>query len=124
MSRMRINGFRLLQRGAIITDAHLKEMNACENQRIRFRKEWPNGAKVLKKNLLRAAEMNLDLKWLATQLTTDRSQYRTIMTMLERVLKKAGVPYSARFNWVDGRQRRWYPEGSKAIALAIWDMIK
>lgn len=48
-----------------ITAKMLEEKGACESQIVIFRKEWPKGAIVNKKNALRAVELDLDIKWAA-----------------------------------------------------------
>ena len=49
----------------LITEDWLQEKSGCPDQIERFRLEWPHGAEVNKENLLRAAELSLDLHWFA-----------------------------------------------------------
>ena len=51
-----------------ITTAWLREQRACPEQIEVFKKQWPEGASITEANLLRAAELNLNLGWLATQI--------------------------------------------------------
>lgn len=46
-----------------ITAAMLRKQYACNSQVVIFKKEWPNGATLSKENLLRAAELDLNLAW-------------------------------------------------------------
>lgn len=50
-----------------ITKAWLLNKEACQDQVKVFSKEWPNGAALTRKNLLRAVELGLDLIWLANE---------------------------------------------------------
>jgi hypothetical protein len=116
----RHNKMLRVKRGQLITADMLKGMNACENQIIKFRREWPRGARLFKKNLLRAAELNMDLMWWASHV----GPYSRVRGVLHKLIRKMGVSYFARRNWVDGRARRHYPEAQKAIALKIWEWIR
>jgi len=48
-----------------ITSDFLREHDACEDQVLIFEAEWPDGAELTLDNLLRAAELGLDIWWLA-----------------------------------------------------------
>jgi len=50
---------------AKMTHAWLVDNGACLEHRKMFSAEWPEGAEVTKVNLHRAAEIGLDLEWLA-----------------------------------------------------------
>lgn len=56
------------KRGATITSRHLHAIGACGSQIKKFRREWPDGMKLLKKNLMRASEIGLDVPWLVNEL--------------------------------------------------------
>lgn len=53
---------------AMITADWLYRRRACQPQIDRFVKEWPDGAAVSLNNLQRAAELRLNISWLAEQL--------------------------------------------------------
>ena len=48
-----------------ITKQWLIAAHACHSQVEIFDEEWPNGAEITLENYLRAAELDLDLDWLA-----------------------------------------------------------
>ncbi len=48
-----------------ITAKWLIERNACADQVAIVRREWPNGGEVTRGNLRRAADLGLDIDWLA-----------------------------------------------------------
>lgn len=52
--------------GSLITHEMLLGLDACYRQRVKFRKEWPDGMPLRRKNLLRAAEIGLDVHWAAS----------------------------------------------------------
>ncbi len=56
------------KRGATITSRHLRAMFACDNQIRKFRREWPDGVRLIRRNLMRAAEIGLDICWLVEEL--------------------------------------------------------
>ena len=47
----------------LVTAERLRQKGAGCNELIRFKAEWPNGAEITLENLLRAAELDLDLLW-------------------------------------------------------------
>ena len=51
-----------------ITALWLWEHYACPDQIQVFKSEWPNGAYLTEENLLRAAQLGLDLDWFAVQI--------------------------------------------------------
>jgi hypothetical protein len=51
----------------VITHEWLVEHGACEDQRAVFAAEWPDGVELSEQSLYRAAELGLDLGWLARQ---------------------------------------------------------
>lgn len=53
----------MLRRGMLITAEMLDDKWACAEQVEIFEEEWPDGAKLTKKNLLRAAELELGVDW-------------------------------------------------------------
>ncbi len=48
----------------------LREKDACSSEVRIFQKEWPEGAKITFKNVLRALDLNLDIDWLADHCLT------------------------------------------------------
>ena len=53
-----------------ITKEQLQELNACSNIIELFSNEWPDGVMVTKENALRAAEIGLNINWLARRVLT------------------------------------------------------
>ena len=51
-----------------VTVKMLKSLGACAPELATFAKEWPDGAAVTKSNVLRAAELKLNLDWVAEKL--------------------------------------------------------
>ena len=49
----------------IITHKWLAERKACKEQLDIFDKEWPDGMELTKENLLKCAELQLNLTWFA-----------------------------------------------------------
>lgn len=55
-----------------VTYERLKRAKACYLQRAKFRKEWPDGCRLTRKNLTRAAHLGLNLDWLGYMLYRER----------------------------------------------------
>jgi len=51
----------------VITAPMLEAHNACPEQVATVRKHWPDGAKLTKASLLKAARLKLDLIWFAEE---------------------------------------------------------
>lgn len=57
------------KRGALITSIHLRRLGACVTQIKKFRREWPDGVRLLKRSIMRAVEIGLDVAWLVHNLS-------------------------------------------------------
>ncbi len=55
-----------------ITRRWAQRHDACPEQVELFTKEWPDGAELTRDNLLRAADLGLDVDWLAEEILGDR----------------------------------------------------
>ena len=108
------------KRGATITSRHLRAMTACDSQIKKFRKEWPNGVRLLKKNLMRAAEIGLDIPWLVEQI---KSKKLASVSRIDWLKIRAAL-----YEWDEAEkgqkrisQRAYYRAGAKALWRAIRD---
>lgn len=62
--------------GSLITVAVLEELDACPQHIVIFKKEWPNGMRIRKKNLLRAVQLELGIDWFADEVFKGREHSR------------------------------------------------
>ena len=104
-----------------ITAEYLRKMGACEDQVEVFEAEWPDGAKPLLKNLMRCAELGLDLEWFAIECLTVPAweEYKKVIAPAWEEYKKAIV--------LEGRKKtiaRAQEEYEKAIAGALYTVLK
>jgi len=102
-----------------ITVAWLRRRKACENQVSIFGVEWPQGASLSRENLLRAAELKLDLDWLAEEILTPplRDAYQKAKAPLREAYQKATAPLREAYQKAKAPLRKAY---QKATA-ALWD---
>jgi len=77
-----------------ITKQWLIMAHACHNQVEIFDEAWPDGAEITLKNYLRAAELGLDLDWLANNIFSVPAleAYRKAMAQAQKAYDKAIVP--------------------------------
>lgn len=78
----------------MITRYMLHRMGACLGQWEKFTKEWPKGAKVNVKNVLRAKVLGLDLDWFASHYFTDAAltTYRKAQNLAEDIYNRDTQP--------------------------------
>lgn len=105
-------------RGATITSRHLRAMFACEWQIRKFRKEWPDGMKLLKKNLIRAAALGLDVCWLVDQLKSAKliSTSNTLWLRMRHMLDEWETAQDGQMRIA---QKAYYKAGSEVLWEAI-----
>lgn len=108
-----------VQRGGLLTSIHLRWLNACDTQVRKFRKEWPDGMKMLKKNLIRAAELGLDVQWFVSELRHRKmiTVERNDMTLLNRAINRLDDPPK-------GQIRARWREYRKVGAEVLWRAIR
>lgn len=84
-----------------ITIKKLRALEACADQVEIFAREWPNGCRITKRNVLRMAALDLDVAWLARRVLRDlaRAEYEKI------------------------RNPAW-AEYKKICAIAFWKLVK
>ena len=78
----------------IITADILAAHGACADQLRKFKREWPDGTWLLKKRVLRAAELGLNIDWFAEQFLTDAAlaeYYKAAAPALWAAIKKHGI---------------------------------
>jgi hypothetical protein len=106
------------KRGAMITSRHLYAVGACDSQIRKFRKEWPDGVRLLKKNIMRAAEIGLDICWLVGEL-----KYRKLIPALRndtRRIRRAMDKWKTAQKGEDRiNQKAYYKAGAEALWRAI-----
>jgi hypothetical protein len=103
------------KRGDLITSIDLRKIDACDWQIRKFRKEWPDGAKLLKKNLLRAAELDLNLDFFAHAILAagrfGQFGSQTRSTRMDYYIAKSGR--------IRSTQRAWF----KDCAKKLWNLL-
>ena len=80
-----------------ITYSWLSARKACIEQRKVFKAEWPGGADLTEANLLRAAELGLDLDWLMAHGDQMQSYVGRVHALFARVLTLP-IPTAAAVN--------------------------
>ena len=119
-----------------ITAAMLEKHGAREEEVKVFRREWPKGAVVNKKNALRAVELELDVGWLATNLLSvavwalyrkardaASAAYRKAVDAAWSQYQKAEAGGAALAACRKAQEAAW-AEHYKAVALAFVDAVK
>jgi hypothetical protein len=104
-----------LRKGMFIHSRDLRKIGACGHQITKFRKEWPDGVKLLKKNLIRAAEIKLDLSWFAYAGLSRRQ--------IEKYHKLTRDRYG-RIIDIRTQYNAFHVPGLKKHARVIWEIIK
>jgi len=113
-----------------ITTDWLVSRDACADQIAIFAAEWPDGAELTERNLLRAAELHLDLYWLARCILPPqaRAEYERVegpaWAEYERVRDQARAEYErvkdqarAEYERVEGPARAEY---ERVRDQALW----
>jgi hypothetical protein len=106
-----------------ITAKMLQKQGACQEQVDLFRKEWPQGAVVNKKNALRAVELGLDIRWVAVKFLKAPAwaEYKKVTAAAWAEYEKVTAPALAEYNKVTAAALAKY---EKACALAFVKLAK
>ena len=127
-----------------ITLEWLEERNACEKQVEAFRQEWGDSVELTQESLSRAAELKLDLNWLAERylaggarrvydeaMAEPRRVYDEVMTEPRRVCNEAMAEVDRVYDEVMTEADRVYNEAmaepdrvyDEAMAEALWEAL-
>jgi hypothetical protein len=106
-----------------ITVTWLRRRSACEDQISIFKGEWPQGAILSRENLLRAAELGLDLDWLAQEILNAPlwEAYEKAYAPLREAYEKAYAPLWEAYEKAYALLREAY---EKAYAPLLADAIE
>ncbi len=111
------------KRGALVTSIHLRRLGACGSQVKKFRKEWPDGVRLLKRSIMRAAEIGLDVAWLTFNLSSGKEhmKYITLRRGDHARLEGAYLRFYDRAHV--GTTKEAWAEYERAAAEILWRAI-
>ncbi len=107
-----------MKKGTLITAEMLLKRHACRPAVRAFEKEWPDGAKLLKRNLLRAVELDFPVWWFIN--------FAADGQMIKAIDKKTLRARNAFAREIDCRAKRenLRKAYNKACVLAFWALLK
>lgn len=101
-----------------VTVEWLQERGACPNQVRRFKRLWPDGARVTKTNLLEAAERGLDLWWFGRKIYAPDKVYAKANRYWNEIGMRMG--FSCRHARLCNHEREYY----RRVVPPLWQYIK
>ena len=104
----------------IITADWLREQGACNDQVAIVAREWPVGARITRKNLSRAAMLQLDIHWLAQFLDTKvQCKYTKNMAPAGRRYDKAVAAAWRRYE--KAALMAWFAHEKTEVAFCLYN---
>lgn len=106
---------------AMITVGWLRRRRACPEQIERFKAEWPDGAEPTHENLLRAAELRLNVDWLALTLLRGDAlwAYERVRAMAYDIYS----PVKRTFESSSSEREAAHKVYCKSLAIALCEQI-
>ena len=105
-----------------ITADWLRQQGGCEDQVTKFAAEWPAGAEITQSNLMRAANLRLDIDWLALRVLP-----RPLQMEYRRRLIFIDYEYLCRLATVQVEHElerlRIVNEYTQQVAVLLWSII-